>query len=81
MATRIQEKNRARQHIGYIVIQKNAEKGNQSLLVCQGKNNVGKEAKVKTAARLPENSRNSFVDLQPQKDSKTNRPKLLNFLN
>ena len=32
------------------------------------------------AGRLPENSRNSFVELQSQKDSKRNRPKRNFFL-
>ena len=31
----------------------------------------------KTASRLPENSRNSFVHLRSQKDSNRNRPKKL----
>ena len=37
------------------------------------------ESSMNIAGRLPENSRNSFVDLQSRKNSKRNRPKKFAF--
>ena len=39
------------------------------------------ENKINLAGGLPDNSRNSFADLQSQKDVKRNRPKWKHFLN
>ena len=45
---------------------------------CVKNNQFGLQASpnANIAGGLPENSRNSFVDLQSQKDGKTNRPKI-----
>ena len=42
-------------------------------------NRLEKENIRNIAGRLPENSRNSFVDLQSQKDSKKDGPKIFVF--
>ena len=41
---------------------------------------TSRQLKTKIAGRLPENRRDSFVDLQSQKDTKRNGPKIFTML-
>ena len=50
--------------------------GRASTVIVEG---VTRMKKQNIAGRLPENSRNSFVDLQSQKNSKEDRPKKFVF--